>query len=259
MSDESKPGFVGALRSATVLFKEVMQSVLIMVLALFAIATYANPPWAHQQLRRMGFDIKEISVAGIKLVVSQSFTLAGELAEAEQSLASARDALKAAGATGDSAHAALTTAIQRVSGAQAALVAQENGTKKLQEKAGVQPVLPAWAWVTVGRLTESGQLQPAARIDARGTRIDKGQVRQVTLRQAAIVRDEDTCTRTDIANAAPPSAEEMQRVVMLMNQGRYEATETHTCPSIGGGRILSARIAVTADRVRLSAFEDAKR
>jgi len=258
MSDESKPGFVGALRSATVLFKEVMQSVLIMVLALFAIATWANPPWAHQQLRRMGFDIKEISVAGIKLVVSQSFTLANELAEAEQSLASARDALKAAGATGEPAKA-LNAAIQRVSGAQAALVAQENGTRKLQEKAGVQPGPPASAWVTVGRLTESGQLQPAARIDARGTTIERGEVRRVALRQAAIVRDQDDCTRTDIANVVAPSAQELQRVVMLLKQDTYEATETHSCPSIGGGRILSARIAVTADRVRLSAFEDAKR
>lgn len=258
MSDERKTGWIDSVRTGTGLFKEVMQSVLIMALALFAIATYADPTWTHKQLRRMGFDIKEISVAGIKLVVSQSFTMASELAEAEQSLASARDALKAAGTTGEPAKA-LNAAIQRVSVAQAALVAQENGTRKLQEKAGVQPVLPASAWVTVGRLTESGQLQPAARIDAKGTAIERGEVRRVALRQAAIVRDQDDCTRTDIANVTAPSAQELQRVVMLLKQDTYEATETHSCPSIGGGRMLSARIAVTADRVRLSAFEDAKR
>ena len=259
MRDEKRAGVLDSVRNTTVVFKEIMQAVVIMVLALFAIAAFADPPWAHKQLRRLGLELKEVDLPGLKLVVNESFKLAQDLAEAQQTLASAREALKAGGSTSDAARATLDEAIRRVSSAHAALIAQEDGTKKIQHTAGVQPELPASAWVTVGRLTAANQLQPAARIDATGTRIENGQVRQVALKQAAVVRNEENCDRTDIADVKPVSPEEMRRIVMLMKQGTYEVIETHACGSIGDGKWLSARIAVTADRVRLTAFEEAKR
>jgi len=252
-------GRIETIHRGLALCREILQSALITILAIFAITAFAYPPWAHVQLSRLGIEIKEISVAGVKVVVDQSFALADALAEAELSLGNAREVLKASASTVDAARATVSVdaAIKRVATAQAALVVQERGTKKLQHKAGLQPELPDSAWITVGRLTEAKELQPAARIDASGTTIANGQVKQVTLKKDAMVHTSDECTRTDIADVRPVSPAETQKVVILLSAGAYEAIETHSCPSIGGGKMISARIAVTPARVRLARYSDA--
>jgi hypothetical protein len=245
-----------ALHKRLALCKEMLHFALVALLALAALGAFANPAWARRELVRLGFDIREISLVGVKVVLNQSFALSDALAEANLSLANAREALQATGSP--AAQEALLVAMHRVNHAQAALHQLDQGTHLLQHKAGLQPELPASAWVTVGRLTEGGQLQPAARIDGVGTRLAHGQVQTLVLRQDAIVHSNRDCTTTALAQARPAPAAELLDVKVVLKAGSYEAVETYGCPSIGGGRVVAARVALKPADVRLAKFAHAR-
>jgi hypothetical protein len=252
------PGPVESVQRWVTSCREILQSALILLLALFAITALAYPPWAHTQLGRLGFQVSEISIAGVKLVVNQSFAISDALADAQTSLAKARDALKAAPNGDTGASTALDAAVKRVADAQAALSKQGKGTKDLQAKAGLQPDLPDYAWVFVGRQSEEKLLQPSPRVDAGRTSIVNDQVKTLTLKQDTMVDTVDDCTKTDIADVRPVSQKELQRIVILLSAGTYEVSETNTCPSVGRGKFISARIQLNPDRVRLAKFADVK-
>jgi hypothetical protein len=238
------------------LCKDALQFAMVALLAILAFTAFANPAWARKELVRLGFEVREVSVAGVKVVLSQSFALSDALAEAQLSLADAREALKATQSA--TAHAALQAAIHRVEHAQAALHLQDQGTHLLQHKAGLQPDLPASAWVVVGRLAGSGQLQPAARIDPAGTRLAQGRVLALALRQDVIVHANSDCVTTALSDARPAASAELLGVQIVLKAGSYEAVETSACPSIGGGQVLAARVLLKAGNVRLARFADAR-
>jgi hypothetical protein len=242
--------WVAAIPKALLSCKDALQSVMFVLLFIFAIAGIFYPPWAHAQLARLGFEVSEVSIAGVKLVASQTFKMSEALAAAQESLTRAKSPASAAQAK------ALDAAIQGIASAQAALVAQSRGTKELLAKTRLEPPLPDSAWIRVGRLTEAKEFQPFHGMDR--TTITNEQIRVVTLNQDKMVTTDDNCTVVNIADEKKPAPEEMRRTVILLSAGTYDVLETHSCPSIGKAELLSARVALSPARVRLATYADSR-
>ena len=247
---ERTEGWIAAISKALLSCRDVLQSVLFVLLFAFALAGIFYPPWAHAQLERLGFHISEINILGVKAVASQTFNISKALTAAQESLEKAKPP------AGSDQAQAFTKALQGIANAQAALAAQSSETKKLLAKARLEPTLPESAWIRVGLLTEQKGFQPIVGVD--GITITNEQIRVVTLNHDKMVTADDNCTVVNSADVKPVTAEEMRKTVILLSKGTYDVLETHTCPSIGNVKILSARVALTPARVRLATYADAK-
>jgi hypothetical protein len=245
MSEQTE-GWIAAISKALLSCRNVLQSVLFVLLFAFALGGIFHPPWAHAQLARIGLEVSEVSIAGVKLVASQSFKMSEALAAAHENL------VKAKPPAGSDQAKAFNEALQGIASAQAALIAQSRGTKDLLAKTRLEPTLPESAWITVGRLTEQKVFDPLPGMDR--TTIANEQIRVVTLNQDKMVSSDDNCTVVNIADVKPVTAEEMRKTVILLSKGTYDVLETHACPSIGNAKILSVRVALTPARVRLATY-----
>ncbi|CAN5490664.1 hypothetical protein BH11PSE9_BH11PSE9_18300 [soil metagenome] len=224
-------------------------------LTVFAVAAVTHPAWARQKLQDAGLSIKEVNIFGVKLAAEETFNMARALADARLNL----DTIKSQLSLGTGSEP-LTKALVELDRIQASLTKQSTTLRDVQEKSGLAvPQIPETGWLYVGRLAEDGSLAIGPRLDLAGTKVDGGEVTRVQLRiDTPVVENGEECTRKTLEELNPPTPEELQSVQVLLSPNSSHSLEvigTATCPSIGKGKWLYAKIRIPKNDVKFSKFE----
>jgi hypothetical protein len=247
------------------LLTDLMKFCVLVALTTFAIAAIANPSWAQKRLKALNLQVKEINFAGVKLVASESFDVANLLVDTQINLETASNQLSSSnsqsGTSSSLAEASVKAALKRVGEMQVAMGRQENAIKETAIQAGLPtPEIPKTGWIYVGRLSEGGTFTPGPRIDPKETVTSKGKLVRLQIRyDAPIVSDGESCVRTQLSDFQPPSADDLQRIQVLLRAEPYAPLKvlvTAECPSAGNGKWLYAKIEIAKDRVRFVKFSE---
>lgn len=235
-------------------------------IAAFVVATLANPSWAQRRLKALNLQVKEVSFAGVKLVANETFEVANSLVDAKINLESAATLLSSTANASEvnsrATESSVKEALKHIEKMQLALNNQEGAIKEVGTQAGL-PVsdIPATGWVYAGRISDGGAFQAGPRVDAKITNVSGGKLTRLQLKyDAPVVGNGNDCTRTNVADAPLPTAEDLQRIQVLLRAdpvAPLNVLETAECPSIGNGKFIYARIAIPKDRVRFAKFSDA--
>ena len=225
------------------------------VLTAFAVAAVTHPAWARQKLQDAGLSIKEVNIFGVKLAADETFSMARALADARLNL----DTIKSQLGQGTGSET-LTKALLELDHIQASLTKQSATLKDVQEKSGVAvPQVPETGWLYVGRLAEDGSLAIGPRLDSAGTKVDGSKVARVQLKiDSPVVENGEECTRKTLEELHPPTPDELQSVQVLLSPNpahSLEVIQTATCPSIGKGKWLYAKIRIPKNDVKFAKFE----
>lgn len=225
----------------------------LLALTAFAFAAFAQPDWARRKLDELGLRVKEIDAFGVKLVANDAFDMAKDLAEAKARLEALKTEAAQAGGGVDAAE--LAKVAEKLDTVRASLGKQGQAIKSVQQQAGMAAApLPETGWVFVGRLPEQGAWQPGWSIDAKRTAIEAGQVRRLGLRADTVVLSNgNECTRQPLQEVQPPSEQDLQAPQLLLSgdaKAALEVLATASCPSVGKGQWIYAKVRVPADEVK---------
>ncbi|MBI5899785.1 MAG: hypothetical protein HZB40_11210 [Rhodocyclales bacterium] len=256
---------VERLSKVLALLTDLMKFCVLAVLSAFAVAAIANPSWAQRRLKALNLQVKEINIAGVKLVANESFDVANSLVDTQIDLEAASTQLSSSnnspGPGISLAEASVKAALKRVDEMQVAMRKQENAIKETAIQAGLPTQdIPTSGWIFVGRFSEGGTFTPGPRVDPKETIASKGKLVRLQIRyDAPIVSDGESCVRTQLSDFQPPSADDLKRIQVLLRAEPYaplKVLATAECPSAGKGKWLYAKIEILKDRVRFAKFSE---
>jgi hypothetical protein len=228
----------------------------LVALSVFAVASIVRPAWAKERLKDAGLSVKEINVFGVKLVANDAFDAANALAETKVALESYRSNLgpAAAGATHP-----ITNALSNLDKVAAVLSNQSAKVNDVLKEAGEAPrPIPQSGWLYVGRISEGGAFTPGPRIDAAGTKVDGKRVIKVQLKaEAPVMQNGDDCVRKKLEDIHPPTQQDLDALQLLLAPNpttSLDVSDTVSCPSIGNGQWLYAKVKITPADVKFVKF-----
>ena len=140
-------------------------------------------------------------------------------------------------------------------------LAKQNATlTDVQEKAGVVvPPIPDTGWLYVGRLAEDKRFAPGPSISPSETRLDGERVVGLQIRtDTPVTENGDECIRKKLEDIHPPTAEQLQSVQVLLSPSPkhlLDVVATATCPSIGNGKWVYAKVRISKEDVKFAKFD----